>query len=473
MNTLKKSIAAGFFALTATSMTSQAQQPNIIVILTDDMCYNAISYTGGPVATPNLDSLCTEGTFSPQGYSTHAVCAPARAGLMTGRFQARFGYETLTDTNEIANKYDYGVDTNEIMLPQVLKEVGYKTSFFGKWHLGGNDKYAPFNRGFDYTLGFEGRCSYFRLSSGKYPLLKNGEPVKGLADDVYLGDYLAENASKFIHENKDTPFFMYFADYAMHGPFQAPKADIPKGKHSYHGLVKAFDRTVGTLLTALDESGQRDNTLIFFMSDNGGITKEEIIEAGFNNGPLRGGKARYTEGGIRVPYAISWPAQFGGKGDFDYPISSLDIFPTSVAAAGGKLPNDREYDGINLLPYLKGEKTGLEKRTLMWRAIDGHAIRKGDHKLVWVRDKITTRKLDLKEGINPKKRPENYKILPPRYQHRKQDGYYFPAELYNLSKDVGETNNIAEQNPEIVKELVKELDRFDNLSSQPQYQLNK
>ncbi len=441
----------------ATSLDA-ADKPNIIVMITDDLNYEAYSYTGNEnLKTPHVDKLIEDGVFFRQAYTTHAVCAPSRAGLMTGRYQARFGYETLTGNTEEAKKFDRGVDTKEVFISNILKDAGYTTAAIGKWHLGVNEKYQPNARGFDYAFNFLGGCSYDRWDG----LRENGKPVDGSG---YTTDALTDRTLSFIEENKDKPFFIYYASFNVHSPYTVDPKYLPEGatvnkvrkpkevsgeyddlQKAYDGMITAFDVQVGRINNKLEELGLAENTIVVITNDNGGTKIRPCKQ-------FSGHKATYYEGGVRTPFAIKWPAQLkAGTVDKDNVISNLDLLPTLVAAAGGKLPTDRDIDGVNILPVLKGESKIADDRQLFWRAGSGSFTRKGKYKLHW--------------PLNRKKHAEAYLKLKGKKQGREDPPLYDPANydaplLFDLSVDEKEQNDIAAQHPEIVQQLCKDLERF-------------
>ncbi|TLX75787.1 hypothetical protein E9993_09545 [Labilibacter sediminis] len=433
-------------------------QPNIIVFLVDDMSYATLGYTGATkVKTPAIDKLINLGVFCEDGYVTHAVCAPSRAGLMTGRYQARFGYETLSDNDQHQRTIDHGVDAREIFLAEPLQKAGYKTAAMGKWHLGVNEKYHPNNRGYDYFFGWIGRCDYFNYNYDKKQLLRNDNLVDDINDGEYFTERMTDEAKAFIRSNANNPFFLYFSTYNVHKPHKVPDYYIPEGGDPYHGMVAAVDSAMDVIMHTLDDKGIRDNTLIFFLNDNGGVK-------GYPNTPFRGGKATYYEGGIRVPFSITWPAVLPEGKKYTNMVSSLDIFPTALAAAGVELPSDRQYDGVNLIPYLKGDKKEPPHQVLHWRAGWGHAVRYKNWKMVWLRDKKKT-KAFAKENNLPKRQKTDL----PNYNDRGTALYTEKPELYDLSKDISETNNVVDEYPEVVKTIMMQMDWMDKLPLEQQY----
>jgi arylsulfatase A-like enzyme len=439
------------------SLIWASEKPNFIIILADDMPYNALSYTGSQeVHTPNIDSIFEQGVSCSQAYVTHGVCAPSRAGLMTGRYQARFGYETLSGQPAHAAKVDHGVDVNELTIAQILKGAGYTSAALGKWHLGVNKKYQPLQRGFDHQFGFAGGGGpYYDPKTRPHGLIRNGK-VAEWPEGAYQTDLMADEAVKWMKSVAGKkPFFLYFAPYAVHAPFEAPPELIPKGKHPMVGMMKSLDLAVGRILKTLDELGQADNTLVVFLSDNGGVPK--IFEHGFSNAPFRGGKATVLDGGVHVPFAWHWPGKIAG-GEYNGIVSSLDLLPTFAAAAGIQLVKDREFDGVNLVPYLNREQEVLKKRELLWRWRNGHAIRDGEWKLVW----------EINWGEFHRLRNEQKLKNPsPTLRPNPNDRFstmYFKPQLYNLENDPGETRDLSKEFPEIIDRLKSKLKDFDALA---------
>ncbi|WP_020583116.1 sulfatase family protein [Endozoicomonas elysicola] len=457
MKYFKKTITALMVSSTL-SIAQVAAQPNIVVIVSDDLNYSGLSFTGNSkVKTPNIDSIFQDGVFFENGYVTHAVCAPSRAGMMTGRYQARFGYETLTSNDKDGVKHDIGVDTREIFLSEVLKEAGYTTAAFGKWHLGVNEKYQPYNRGFDYVYGHPGRCSYYNWDS----LRINGVEVSFREEDkiavfdhkgrqrgdAYTTEALGRAAADFIDKKGSKPFFLYFGSYNVHKPLQVPLEYIPEGGDIYDGMVAALDANVGTILNAIESNGLEDNTLMFFVNDNGG-TK------GHANGVFQGGKATNWEGGIRVPFGLKWPEKLSGGKNFTGITSTMDIFPTAVAAAGAEMPVDRSYDGVDLMPWLLGKKAGNPHETLFWRSGYGHAMRMGKYKLLWMADKKKSM-ANERQHYGRKK----FKWELPLYKDKHKT--YMAPKLFDLSKDPGEQIDISNKFPEITEKMIRQIEGFD------------
>ena len=367
-------------------------KPNIVLILVDDLGYADTGFTGSKdFKTPNIDKLAYNGIIFTNGYASHAFCGPTRAGIMTGRNQHRFGFQFNPNW-----KNRLGLPEDEVTLPELLSEAGYHNVLVGKWHLGLLENHHPLNRGFDEFFGFVNwGHDYFtsdpedtHLNSGKRPLESNGTlvPVKG-----YLTDQLTDYAVDFIRQEKESPFFLYMAYNAPHTPLQASEEYLQRVaniedpiRRVYAAMVIAVDDGVGRITKALEDKGILNNTLIFFMSDNGGAPV-----APANNAPFRGMKGTVLEGGIHVPYVVYWNGKLS-KGIFEKPVISYDFFATAAAVAGIDLPDDRKIDAKNLLPYVKGEKSGAPHSHLFWQMGDVQwAVRSENKKAINISNEPT------------------------------------------------------------------------------------
>lgn len=394
-------------------------KPNIVIIVSDDQGYADVSYHEHPpeVSTPAIDKLASEGVVFTNGYASAYVCAPTRAGLLTGRYQQRFGFYRAPDSR-------IGLPLSEKTIADYLKEEGYATGIFGKWHLGLEYDYRPLQRGFDEFYGFlgHGAHDYFDLTchaDAKHSCIyRNNEIVN---DEGYLTDNLAREASEFIKRNSNgsQPFFLYLPFNAVHWPLQAPDSDVAKfntgdrERDIMLGMLYRMDLAVAQVQETLQATGQYENTLIVYFSDNGGAAK---IHA--NNWPLRDFKQSTYEGGLRVPFFISWPGKIDA-GISHEPVISLDILPTILAILGKKLPKGNVFDGKNLTPVLYGELKKPLHKQLFWDGNDGHwAMREGKWKLVY----------DRKKNLG----------------------------LFNLQEDIGESINKAEEYPELVQHLKRD-----------------
>lgn len=411
---------------------SNASKPNFIVILTDDMGYQDVGFNGcKDIHTPNIDRIANEGMKFSNAYVTYSVSSPSRAGLMTGRYGQRFGYERNAQYQP--GDPNMGLPLSEMTIAQSLRTVGYTSCAVGKWHLGAHPTLHPLNRGFDEFFGFLGGGHRYFPEEYKYKsydvnteeqsyrtyILKNHEHVK---INGYLTDELSDAAVDFVKSHKDNPFFLYLAYNAPHSPLQATEKYLsryeniknPKRK-KYAAMLSAVDDGVGKLLDYLDKSGLSENTIIWFLSDNGG--PEQVN--GSDNGPLRGGKSSSYEGGYHVPYAMRWPGHIPAGKTYNQTVSSLDIFATVSGITGSSVNKDKPLDGVNLIPYITGKKVGNPHPIIYLRKFDNQcfSVRKDDWKLL----------LFQKNGDR--------------------------RELYNLANDLGESHNVIKAHKNIADEL--------------------
>lgn len=416
-----------FFALAlllAPCALLPAAQPNILLIVADDLGYADVSFNGcKDYETPHLDALAKSGVICTSGYVSHPFCSPTRAGLLTGRHQQRFGHENNPKWDPADTVA--GLPLTETTLPQVLKSAGYATGWVGKWHLGAHPQFHPLKRGFDESYGvLGGGHMYLPRSKGgaeyTIPLDRNGAAEE---QTKYLTDHFGDEASAFITRHKGKPWFLYLAFNAPHTPLQASDAWLERVKHipderrrTLAAMSVAMDDAVGRAMQAARETGAAENTLVFFFSDNGG----PIAVAPCDNGPLRDGKGSVFEGGIRVPFVVSWPAKLKAGSRFEHPVTSLDVFATACAVADAKVPEGVKLDGVNVIPHLSGENSAAPHERLYWRTGggDSFALRQGDWK--WVK---------------------------PRGADK--------AMLFNLKDDVGEKTDLTAQKPEVAAELEK------------------
>ena len=377
--------------------TAVATPPNLIVILTDDLGYADVGFNGcRDIPTPNIDRIAYEGVTCTNAYVTYAVCGPSRAGLITGRYQDRFGFSR----NPLFAPRDstMGLPQSEETLAEVLGRAGYRSAALGKWHLGAHESQRPLDRGFEHFFGFlSGGHRYLpaewdlpdewsvtsQYEAYRTKLLRDRERVE---ENEYLTDALSREAVRYVREFKDDPFFLYLAYNAPHAPLQATETYLQRFAHlsdpkrrTYAAMVSAVDDGVGHLLDALDELGIADNTLVVFLSDNGG----QEVENHADNGPLRGQKGDFTEGGIRVPFAVRWPRRITPGTTYPEPVSSMDIFASIVAANPGLVP-DNPLDGVDLLPYLTGRVAGAPHAALFWKNADQEkfAVRSATNKFL-------------------------------------------------------------------------------------------
>lgn len=436
MDPLQRSLFAAVVAvlvLFAGVSDAMSAEPNILLILADDLGFEDLGFQGSQdIRSPHLDALAADSIRFTDGHTTASVCSPSRAGLMTGRYQQRFGHEANTPD------FPNGMDLSEVTIAQRLKELGYRTAAIGKWHLGATDLQYPTQRGFDTFYGLrEGSRSYFYEpnksdKSGSHRAIeRDGRPVEF---DGYLTDVLGEQAVDFVRGSTEKPFFLYLSFTAPHGPLQAREEDLAlfthiadKRRRTYAAMIWAMDRAIGKLIAELRESGRLDNTLVWFLSDNGGATNNAS-----SNLPLAGHKGIKFEGGIRVPFLMRWKARFPEGRIEPRMVSALDILPTSVAAAGGNLERaseNRQLDGVDLIPYLNGDKQGAPHEKLYWHKLWFSAMRDGLWKLIYVQD--------------------------------------YGYALYNLADDLSEQNNLAPQYPERVHAMAEELNQWKSQMIQP------
>ncbi len=426
-------ISRTFILLLYASASLAGAKPNLVVIMTDDMGYADVGFNGcKDIPTPHIDSVAANGVKFTSGYVAYSVCGPSRAAFMTGRYGQRFGFERNPQYRP--DDENMGLPFTEETMADVLKKAGYHGGVIGKWHLGATKKHHPLNRGFDEFYGhLGGGHQYFpdhltiedgytaKSESESYRtwILRNHEPVE---PRKYLTDEFSDEAVDFIVRNHGKPFFLFLSYNAPHTPLQATEEYLSRFSHiedkkrrTYAAMVSAVDDGVGRVLAALREQGIEDNTLVFFLSDNGGPTTKNAS----NNAPLRGNKGDAWEGGFRVPFAAQWPAGFPKGAVYDHPVISLDIFATIAELSGAPVADERPLDGVNLTPFVNGEKSGPPHRGIFLRKFDQElrAVRSGNHKVVTF----------VKTGF---------------------------TSLHDLSKDIGEKNNILQEKPEVRKELV-------------------
>lgn len=456
----------------------RGEQPNIVLIVADDLGWNDISFYGGGVAggsvpTPNIDSIARDGIALNQAMSAGAICAPSRAALLTGRYPTRFGFEFTPLPNGMANittrldrsiqadfrrplishlgqpgvyqpEFDnMGMPQSEVTIADLLQSQGYKTVHVGKWHLGGTNGSQPTQQGFDESLNLAGLLylpvdhpdvvnarqefdpiDRFFWSVGRYSMNYNEGPR--FAADGYLTDYLTQEAIQVIETNKNQPFFLYLAHWAPHSPLQALKSDYDELSHigdhtlrTYAAMIKALDRGVGQVLDALQRNGLDDNTIVIFTSDNGGAHYLGLPDI---NQPYRGWKTTFFGGGIRVPLFIKWPQGITPGSEYNPFTHHTDLLPTIAKLAGAQVPDDRTIDGVDLLPYIQGENPGQPHDTLFWRS---------GHYEVVIDDEWKLQRAD---------RPDkNW--------------------LFNLDRDPTEQDEVSSQYPEKVDELEALLDQ--------------
>ena len=397
-----------------------SDQPNIIVILVDDLGFNEVSTYGGGmgdgrVKTPHIDELAAEGVLCTNGYSATAVCSPSRAALLTGRFPTRFGYEytptapgfgkliaRMNADKEIPPIYHSEIDKNlppteemglpssEITIPEMLEPEGYHSVHIGKWHLGGSEAFYPTQHGFDESLWLENGSLFLPENDSKVVNAKlDHDPIdqflwanlpyavrfndsNRFEPDGFLTDYFTDEAVKVIGTNKNRPFFLYLAYWAVHTPLQALQSDYDQldfledhAERVQAAMVLAVDRGVGKIRQALKTHGLDENTIIIFTSDNGAPHYVGLPDL---NKPYRGWKITYFEGGIHIPYIVNYPKKIPGGQVYNGRVSNIDILATVGSLAGADLPQDRKMDGTDLMPFLTGEKPGEPNRPLFCKS---------------------------------------------------------------------------------------------------------
>lgn len=452
-----------------------SDKPNVIVILVDDMGFNEVSTYGGGMGngqfkTPNIDRLAADGVLCRNGYATTAVCAASRASLLTGRNSTRFGFEftatskgfgkLIADMNEgrdpapiynaaideaLPETSEMGLPPSETIIPEILKPQGYHSVHIGKWHLGGSDKFQPQNQGFDESLWLESGGFFLpeddpnvvnaklpfdpidKFLWGNLPYAVNFNDSGRFEPDGHLTDYFTEEAVKVIEKNKNQPFFLYLAYWAVHTPLQALKSDYDAlsyiedhAERVQAAMVKSVDRGVGKVRQVLKDNGIDDNTIIIFTCDNGAPNYLGLPDV---NKPYRGWKLSLFEGGIHVPFIVNYPDSIPAGQVYDGRISNIDIFATAANLAGAPLPDDRKLDGTNMLPYLRGSKAGNPERPLFTKNGTFSQVIHDDWKLLW--DQQLKKKW-----------------------------------LFDLSSDPTEQNNLVDTNPDELNKLSELLTAF-------------
>ncbi len=447
-------LTALYFSMVAIS--AEQNKPNIIILFADDLGYGELGCQGNDeIPTPHIDSIAKNGVRFTNGYVTAPVCAPSRAGFMSGRHQSRFGWNINVMPHTIPHS-EFGIPSSETTIGERMKDAGYRTGLIGKWHLGSRKDFNPVHHGFDYFFGFAHEGRYFArppyngvttllrkdpLPKGAknfqhflperkliyHDLLRN-EPLYDLNNPMlrgeeiveekrYLTDAFTDEAVQFIDREKNKPFFLFLSYNAVHSPLQGADAYMKKMNHIddihrriFAAMLSNLDDSVGSVLAKLKEEKLEENTLVFFLSDNGGPTKELTS----SNSPLKGFKGQFLEGGIRVPFLAQWKGTIPAGQTYKHPVMSLDIYASAAAQAGLRL-TPKETDGVDLVPFLKEEKTDVPHKQLFWDFKTDGAFREGDWKIVKFRNK-----------------------------------WY----LYNLAKDISEENDLSTEEPEKFKDLL-------------------
>ena len=457
----------------APAAPDEPARPNIVLLFADDLGYGELGCQGNPqIPTPNIDSIAAAGVRFTDGYVTAAYCSPSRAGLLSGRFPARFGYE-LNPIGAVNEDPIVGLPASQVTLAQHLHNAGYTTALVGKWHLGAGAAHHPLRRGFDEFFGFlheghffvpppyrgvttmlrrktlpngaDGRWIEDRLVYSNHmghdepaydannPILRGGQPVE---ERAYLTDAFTREAIDFIDRSKARPFFLYLAYNAVHSPLQGADAYMKRfgsiedvHRRIFAAMLGNLDDSVGAVLQKLRQEGLEEKTLVFFISDNGGPTRELTS----SNLPLRGGKGDVYEGGIRVPFLVQWKGKIPAGKVYRRPVITLDVYATAAAVAGAPVPKSRSIDGVDLLPYLTHQRDGRPHDVLFWRLGRRTAVRLHDWKLL----------RNPKRGSDPSWR------------------------LYDLAEDVDESDDLARSHPEKLAELETVWNRLNGEMIEP------
>jgi len=431
MKTLLKLLTLTLILLFHINATSDGK-PNFIIILADDLGYGDLGYTGSTqIKTPNIDGLAQSGVVFTNGYVTSAVCSPSRAGLLTGRYNCEFGFYVNPDLPpdqqpQIDREYS-GLPVNEITLADRLARLGYMNGIIGKWHLGHLPKYHPLKRGFHEFWGYlNGGHDYFRTVPRSETKIRYLWPIecnyKTQGALTYITDDTGNECVDFIKRHKDEPFFLFASFNAPHIPLQAPEADKElysfvkdERRRTYCAMVHRLDVNVGRIVAELKKHNLYDNTVVVFLSDNGGYINDNVSF----NAPFRGQKGTLYEGGIRVPFIISYPDKFKTGMVYEKPVISMDLLPTFIALAGGEISDEENIHGVNLSPFITGKNDHPPHDYLMWNIFGVSAIRHGNMKMINLPDKLPM--------------------------------------LYDLSKDISEQNDLLDKNKEIGIKLIEKL----------------
>lgn len=396
---------------------SAVDRPNVLILIADDLGYADIGANGcTDFRTPNIDSIARNGVCFTQGYVSAPVCSPSRAGLLSGRWQTRFGHELNPPG---ADRAPTGLPVGEKLAPQYFREAGYATGHVGKWHLGNpkTPEFSPKARGFEESIWFPGQRKLPPLGFYRHE-------EQGRTEDRFADEAMGREGAAFVEKHRDKPWFLYVAFLTPHQPLDTPPGSeepfagiAEKERRKCAAMMSLLDNGVGSILRALRETGQDERTLVVFLSDNGAPPKNGSL-----NTPLRGNKGTTWEGGLRVPFVMQWKGTLPAGRVVDEPVSSLDLLPTALAAAGVPEEKRTRLDGVNLLPFLIGKSVEPPHEVLFWRYGAQMAVRKGDWKLARALD-TASQPPELKTG------------------------------LYDLAKDTGEQQDLSAEHPERLQEL--------------------
>lgn len=442
-------------ALCLTSINAQiSDRPNIVLILCDDLGYSDVGFNGATdIKTPALDNLASQGLVFSSAYVAHPFCGPSRAGMMTGKYPHTFGSQFNLPANSEDTIHE-GIPVEEVFISQALKDAGYTTGIVGKWHLGADPQFHPNKRGFDDFYGFlGGGHNYFpeqyqaeykrQLEAGNKiifdylkPLEHNGQQVR---ETEYITDGLSREASRFVENaaKSEKPFFLYLAYNAPHSPLEAKEEDLLLYKHikdekrrTYAAMVHAVDRGVESLVETLKETGEYENTLIVFLSDNGGK-----LSLGATNSPLREGKGSTCEGGYRVPMFFHMPKSIDGGNSFDFPVTAIDFYPTFLGLADVDISEDMDLHGKDIWQ-------NVVRGTNPYQGEMIYALR---HR---------------KGYSDVGARQDQWKILKTNQEDWK---------LFNIDKDKGEKYDLSKEHPEVLKEMVEKAKIWSETHAEPKW----
>ncbi len=376
------------------AIAAESERPNIILIVADDLGYGDVGFHGGTqIPTPNLDRLAASGVRLAQGYVSAPVCAPSRAGLLTGRNQVEFGFDNnLADTQPGFDRAFHGLPVGVRTIADRLRAAGYRTGLVGKWHLGDQPQFHPLQRGFDEFWGFlGGGHSYFPTVPAGQAEPRIESNVGPVAPLTYLTDDLTDQALAFVDRHRARPFFLTLAYNAPHSPMHAREEDLArfafiadKQRRTYAAMVARLDHALGRLLDHLHATGLAEKTLVVFLSDNGG----PVDQNGSLNAPLRGQKGILLEGGLRVPFVLSLPGRLPAGAVFPHAVTTLDLAPTFLGLVGAPAEETKGLSGVDVWPHLTGAVSTPPHAELRWRFTVSAAIRDGDWKLVRLPDRL-------------------------------------------------------------------------------------